>query len=156
MRDIERYAMLLKADPKFRGTFAEIVDLTAVERIDLQADDDFMKLADHVDPFTPDARRAFVARSAMQQHAARMHKILRSKQNIEIFLRLLPRNVGLRRSLSPKIYCDDRSLGRSKGFCKYLRASSSALKVLSLVCKACLYWPMARSRWPVISKIFPS
>jgi hypothetical protein len=84
VRDIEHYAMLLKADPKFRGTLAEIVDLTAVERVDLQADD-FMKLADHVDPFAPDARRAFVARSAMQQHAARMHKILRSKQNIEIF-----------------------------------------------------------------------
>jgi len=76
--------MLLKADPKFRAAFAEIVDLTEVEQIDLQADD-FMKLADHVDPFAPDARRAFVARSSIQQHAARMHKILRSTRNIEIF-----------------------------------------------------------------------
>jgi len=84
LRDIERYALLLKADPKFQAGFAEIVDLTAVEQFDLQADD-FMKLADHVDPFAPDARRAFVARSSVQQHAARMHKILRSNQNIEIF-----------------------------------------------------------------------
>jgi len=84
VRDIERYAILLKADPQFRADFAEIVDLTAVEQLDLQADD-FMKLADHVDPFAVDARRAFVARTSMQQHAARMHKILRSKQNIEIF-----------------------------------------------------------------------
>jgi hypothetical protein len=83
-RDIERYAMLLKADPKFRPEFSEIVDLADVRQLDLEGDD-FMRLADHVDPFAPEARRAFVARTSVQQHAARMHKILRSNRNFEIF-----------------------------------------------------------------------
>jgi hypothetical protein len=84
MRDIERYAILLKADPKFRPDFSEIVDLTAVTEVDIEGDG-FIKLADQVDPFAPEARRAFVAQSSMQQHAARMHKILRVNRNIEIF-----------------------------------------------------------------------
>lgn len=82
--DIVRYAKLLQADPLFKPQFSEIVDLTTVEQLDLQSDD-FLRLADEIDPFSPDAKRAFVARSSVQKHAARMHKILRSKRNIEIF-----------------------------------------------------------------------
>ena len=52
--------------------------------MDLQADG-FLKLADEIDPFSPDAKRAFVAKSPVQNHAARMHKILRTQRNIEIF-----------------------------------------------------------------------
>ena len=83
-RDIERYAILLKADPQFHADFSEIVDLTAVQEVEIEGDD-FMKLADEVDPFAPEARRAFVAQSPLQQHAARMHKILRVNRNFEIF-----------------------------------------------------------------------
>src|SRR5438128_612326 len=36
----------------------------------------------------------------------------------------------------------------SKAFCKYFRASSSAPWVLSLVCRACRYSLVARSRCP--------
>jgi hypothetical protein len=60
------------------------VDLSQVEEIDLQADE-FIRLADQIDPFSTDARRAFVARTSIQNHAARMHKILRTQRNIEIF-----------------------------------------------------------------------
>jgi len=45
-----------------------------------------MKLADEVDPFAQDAKRAFVARTPTQNHAARMPKILRSQRNFKIFL----------------------------------------------------------------------
>jgi hypothetical protein len=82
--DIERYTELLHENPAFEPTFSEIADLSEVKQVDLQADD-FMKLADQTDPFSPAAKRAFVARSSVQKHAARMHRILRSQRNIEIF-----------------------------------------------------------------------
>ncbi len=82
--DIERYAKRLQLNPQFRPSYSEIVDLTEVEELDLDADK-FLKLADKVDPFSPDAKRAFVVRTSVQSHAASMHKILRTKRNIEIF-----------------------------------------------------------------------
>ena len=84
MRDVERYAVLLRANPSFRPDFSEIVDLTEVEEVSLQGEE-FLRLADRVDPFSYDAKRAFVARNSVQSHAARMHKILRTQRNIEIF-----------------------------------------------------------------------
>ena len=67
----------------FSQSYSEVVDLTDVEELDLQAED-FLKLADQIDPFSPEAKRAFVVRTSTQNHAARMHKVLRSR-NIEIF-----------------------------------------------------------------------
>jgi hypothetical protein len=84
VQDIERYSHLLRANPAFQPTFSEITDLTDVEELDLQADE-FLRLADEIDPFSIDARRAFVARTPVQNHAARMHKILRLQRNFEIF-----------------------------------------------------------------------
>lgn len=83
IRDVEQYAARLRANPAFSPSFSEIVDLTEIEELDLQAND-FLRLADEIDLFTVDARRAFVAQDA-QDHAARMHKILRTQKNIEIF-----------------------------------------------------------------------
>ena len=83
-RDVERYANQLRSDPAFRPTFSEIADLSQVEEVAVEADE-FLKLADKTDPFSPNAKRAFVARSPVQTHAARMHKILRTQRNIEIF-----------------------------------------------------------------------
>jgi hypothetical protein len=83
-RDIERYASSLRAHPQFDPEFSEIVDLSEVEEVDLQADE-FIRLADEVDPFSLKAKRAFVARNSVQTHAARMHKILRTQRNFEIF-----------------------------------------------------------------------
>jgi len=80
---IRQYAENLLAHPLFRPSFSEIVDLSEVEELDLQADD-FLRLADDVDPFSREARRAFVVCNSVQHHAARMHKALRS-QEIEIF-----------------------------------------------------------------------
>ena len=82
--DIVRYTEKLRADPSFQPSFAEIADLSDVEELDLQADE-FLRLADEIDPFFPAARRAFVARTSVQAHAARMHKILRTQRNIEVF-----------------------------------------------------------------------
>lgn len=82
--DLARYARLLQEDPSFEPAFSEIADLRAVEEISLEADD-MMKMADEIDPFSPEAKRAFVVRSASQAHAARMHKILRTQRNFEIF-----------------------------------------------------------------------
>ena len=83
-KDIERYSKLLQLNPSFQPTYAEIVDLTDVEELELEAEE-FLKLADKVDPFSPEAKRAFVARTSVQNHAARMHKVLRTQRNIEIF-----------------------------------------------------------------------
>ena len=83
-RDIERYTAWLRANPLFQWDFSEIVDLSAVEEFDLQADD-FLKLADDRDPFSHQAKRAFVAQTSAQTHAARMHKMLRGQRSFEIF-----------------------------------------------------------------------
>ena len=82
--DISRYASQLAANPWFRPDFSEIVDLRDVQEVDLGADD-FLRLADQIDPFAPEAKRAFVVRTSTQHHAARMHQILRIQRNIQIF-----------------------------------------------------------------------
>jgi hypothetical protein len=82
--DIGLYAKSLLANPLFQPDYAEIVDLTGVEELDLQAEE-FLKLADQIDPFSPEAKRAFVVRTSTQNHAARMHKVLRTQTNIDIF-----------------------------------------------------------------------
>ncbi len=82
--EIGEYVQKLRVHPSFHSTFSEIVDLREAKEIELQADD-FLALADEVDPFSPEAKRAFVAKTSVQNHAARMHKILRSQRNIEIF-----------------------------------------------------------------------
>ena len=84
VRDIEEYVRRLQLHPSFQPVYAEIVDLSEVEDLDLQADE-FLKLADEIDPFSPDAKRAFIVRNSVQNHAARMHKVLRTQRNIEIF-----------------------------------------------------------------------
>lgn len=82
--DIAQYAENLRADPAFEPTFSEIVDLRAAEDFDLGAED-FFRLADEIDPFSMNAKRAFIVRTPVQSHAARMHKILRTQRNIEMF-----------------------------------------------------------------------
>jgi hypothetical protein len=84
VQQIKRYSDLLQMNPSFQTTYSEIVDLTQVEELDLQADE-FLTLADKIDPFSSDAKRAFVVRTSVQNHAARMHKVLRTQRNIEIF-----------------------------------------------------------------------
>ena len=84
VRDIARYANLLQLDRSFQPSYSEIVDLTQAEELDLQADE-FLTLADKIDPFSHEAKRAFVVKTAVQNHAARMHKVLRTQRNIEIF-----------------------------------------------------------------------
>ena len=84
VKDIEHYARQLRIDPEFQPDFSEIVDFTNVMELDLQASD-FLRLADKVDPFSRDAKRAFVVRDAVQSHAVRLHKALRTDANIGIF-----------------------------------------------------------------------
>lgn len=84
VKEIAMYAKCLLSNSDFKPTFSEIVDLTQVTEVDLQAND-FLKLADKIDPFWSEAKRAFVVRTSLQNHAARMHKILRTDRKIEIF-----------------------------------------------------------------------
>ena len=81
--EIVGYAAALRTHEAFEPTFSEIVDLRETEELDLEADD-FLHLADRVDPFSEQAKRAFAVRTSTQNHAARMHKILRG-QSIAIF-----------------------------------------------------------------------
>lgn len=82
--DIQSYVQQLRAHPSFDPTFSEIADISEVEDIPLEVFD-FMQLADHTDPFSAESKRAFVARSSAQEHAARMHRILRNQGHFEIF-----------------------------------------------------------------------
>jgi len=83
-REIGIYALSLRADPSFRPEFSEIVDLREVQELDVKGDE-MMNLAEKIDPFAMDAKRAFIVRDSVQQHAARMHQLLRlSKENIAI------------------------------------------------------------------------
>jgi hypothetical protein len=82
--DIASYARSLRANPLFDPDFSEIVDMSEVEELDIKAEE-FIRLADEIDPFSPKAKRAFVALDSAQNHAARMHKILRTQRNISIF-----------------------------------------------------------------------
>ena len=81
---IASYASRLRTHPSFEPTFSEIVDMSATEELDLSADD-FLRLADQVDPFSPEAKRAFVVKDSVQRHAARLHKILGSYKKITMF-----------------------------------------------------------------------
>lgn len=83
-QDIGNYAKHLKMNPLFEATFSEIVDLRDVDEIELRAED-FLELADKIDPFSLTAKRAFVVKTTLQRHAAGMHKILRFHRSIEIF-----------------------------------------------------------------------
>jgi hypothetical protein len=79
-----RYVESLVAHPDFDPAFSEITDLGAVEHFDLQAND-FLTLADQIDPFSLTAMRAFVVRTTAQNQVARMHKFLRPHRTIYIF-----------------------------------------------------------------------
>ncbi|MGC2198029.1 MAG: hypothetical protein WA628_25390 [Terriglobales bacterium] len=84
-RDIENYAKALRTDPLFVPAFSEIVDLRAVEEVEITPAE-AIALADRVDPFAPSSRRAFVAINDYQANSARMHQMLRSPaKSIAIF-----------------------------------------------------------------------
>ena len=79
------YASCLQMDPRFNRTFSEIIDLRGVESVHLAAHD-VMTLAAEVDPFSPGSKRAFVAQSQAQVHAAHLHRILRPEnKTIRVF-----------------------------------------------------------------------
>ena len=82
--DIQTYVKDLRNHPSFHSSFSEIADISSVKELPLEAPD-FLKLADSVDPFSIESKLAFVAKTNVQKHAARMHKILRSQRNFEIF-----------------------------------------------------------------------
>ncbi len=74
--EIAQYARRLLQNPSFHETFSEIVDLTQVEELDLSAQQ-FLQLADKVDPFSKESKRAFIVRDSTQEQAARLQRILR-------------------------------------------------------------------------------
>lgn len=82
--DIQDYVQELCSHPSFNRSFAEIADISQVKELPLQTSD-FLELADRTDPFSLESKRAFVARTSLQKHAAQVHKILRSQRNFQIF-----------------------------------------------------------------------
>jgi hypothetical protein len=110
--DIERYSKLLQANPTFQEDYSEVVDLTQVEELDLNANE-FLKLADEIDPFSPDAKRAFIVRTSVQNHAARMHKVLRVQRISRSFVRSKTRSAGFCCSSPGRLLYCCFSFGRS-------------------------------------------
>ena len=82
--DIQGYVRSLDSHPNFDPSFSEIADISNVKELLLDASE-FLKLADRTDPFSFESKRAFVAQTYLQIHAARIHKILRSQRNFGIF-----------------------------------------------------------------------
>ncbi len=82
---IKDYAVALGADPSFDPTFSEIIDISESKDFNFSTKES-LKLADMVDPFSIGARRAFVARTLEQIHAAQKHQLLRNdKRNTQVF-----------------------------------------------------------------------
>jgi len=85
VKKIAWYAECLRADPSFDPHFSEIVDIREVQGVDLDGPQ-MIEVADKIDPFAHEAKRAFVVSTAVQEHGARMHQILRAaKENMAIF-----------------------------------------------------------------------
>ena len=82
--DIQTYVINLKANPSFDPSFSEIADISDLNELPVEASD-FVELADSTDPFSLDSKRAFVAQTPLQQHAAQIHKLLRNQRNFGIF-----------------------------------------------------------------------
>lgn len=61
-RDIIDHAMQLKQHPLFKPTFAEILDLTTVSRLNLSFSEVFDLSLSGVDPFAPSSKRAVIAK----------------------------------------------------------------------------------------------
>jgi len=82
--DIQSYVQDLRAHPNFDSSFSEIADISEVIELPLEVAE-VLELADRIDPFSLDSKRAFVAQSSLQKHAAKMHQVLRSQRNFRIF-----------------------------------------------------------------------
>jgi hypothetical protein len=74
---IGRYVDGLRKNRAFEPGWSEIVDMRAVEEIEISAEET-IALADQIDPFSLSSRRAFVVSNEQQRHRARMQQILRS------------------------------------------------------------------------------
>lgn len=74
--DIVNYAIRLRADAQFEPGLAELVDLRDVKAVNLSSQD-LVKLADQVDPFALQSRRAFVVRNEAQARTVGLHRMLR-------------------------------------------------------------------------------
>jgi hypothetical protein len=83
--NIVNYASSLRVDPRFSPAFSEIVDLRFVDSVSVSARE-AMALADNVDPFSFNSKRAFVVQSQAQVNAAHLHRILRPEsKTIQVF-----------------------------------------------------------------------
>jgi hypothetical protein len=76
VQDVVQYLESLKANPAFEPDFFELVDLTQImsSEVDFQAP---MMLAREVDPFSREARRAFVAPRAVTSRTIHMYQMAR-------------------------------------------------------------------------------
>jgi hypothetical protein len=81
--DIESYLARLHADQRFSPTYDEIADLTEVENVAI-SDLQMMNLSAKV-PFCSNSKRALVASTRGQNHAAHLHRIIRKGTRVRVF-----------------------------------------------------------------------
>lgn len=85
---IATYAGHLAANGQFEPSYGELVDLRLIQTVALTAEE-LIQLADKVDPFELNSKRAFVAQCEDQIRAARLHQLLRpGSENMRIFISL--------------------------------------------------------------------
>jgi len=85
LNDLETYMHRLRTHPAFDATFSELVDLTEVEssQLDYKA---ASLVARTMDPFSPLARRAFVAPRMVIFGIIRMYQLIRDDEiNTRVF-----------------------------------------------------------------------
>ena len=84
-RGLETYALSLRSDPRFDSKFGELMDIRGCVQVEMQPEE-ALRLADELDPFSRESRRALVVHNEFQMHAARMHQLLLSgRKPISIF-----------------------------------------------------------------------
>jgi hypothetical protein len=74
--DMEQYLQRLEEDPEFDPTYSELVDLTDAQASDIDARA-ALQLAHNLDPYSPNARRAFAAPNTAIFGITRMYQNVR-------------------------------------------------------------------------------
>jgi hypothetical protein len=74
------HAVALKSDPCFHPSFSELLDLRGVSQSDLTLME-LIQLADTIDPFSSNARRAIITGSDSIYETSRMYQAVREQEN---------------------------------------------------------------------------
>jgi hypothetical protein len=84
MEVVRRYASSLSKDPAFDPNFADVCDLSEVSLMTLDLED-FARIAAEVDPFSREAKRAFVVRNDVAFVSSELYRALRDSEKTQLF-----------------------------------------------------------------------